>query len=60
MNIQELLNVCLHIIHTFGPKNKLSECEFMAYEQACMSIEIILKKFRETWETTDEPEDIKG
>ena len=56
MDIEFVVNACVCVINKFSDVAPLQEFEVLAYEQACRTLETILKDFRETWETNDELE----
>ncbi len=59
MDVQHVTNTCIAIIHNFSNKQSLQEFELLTYEQACRTLETVLKDFREVWETQNELGDFK-
>lgn len=57
MQLDMLLKNCTEIICSFANKNFLQEFELLAYEQACRTLESILKDFRQTWEVLNDESD---
>lgn len=55
MGTLELLRLCTAVICTFGSNRTLREFELLAYEQACRTLETVLRDHRKIWENeTDE------
>lgn len=50
MDLNVILQVSVDTIVMFSQKQNLSEYEFLAYEQACRTIEVLLKSHRMIWE----------
>ncbi len=57
MDTQVVLQSCTAIICTFVDRKPLQEFELLAYEQACRTLESVLKDFRSVWEIPNESED---
>ena len=57
MGSLEILKLCTAIICAFDKNTPQREFEVLAYEQACRTLEIVLKDFCKVWEMdTDELE----
>jgi hypothetical protein len=56
MDLDKTLQACTAIICTYADRRPLQEFEQLAYEQACRTLESVLKDFRKFWEVTDEAE----
>lgn len=54
MDTQVVLQSCTAIICTLANNQPLQEFELFAYEQACRTLESVLKDFRTAWETPNE------
>lgn len=54
MDVRFVVDSCIYVLDIFSEKQPLQEFELLAYEQACRTLETVLKDFRETWETKDE------
>jgi len=54
MDIQIILQTCTAIVCMYADKKPLQEFELLAYEQACCTLESVLKDFRSVWETPNE------
>lgn len=60
MTDNQVLTAATGIVCKFSDKIGLSENEYLVYEQACMTAEHLLKKFRKREVVNDECEDIEG
>jgi hypothetical protein len=56
MNFENLIQSCAYVICIFGNKSNLREFELFAYEQACRTLENLLKLYNEASEGQSEPE----
>lgn len=61
MDVDRVLQHSVIVIALFANRERpLQGFELLAYEQACRTIESVLKDFRDTWETKDETENYTG
>lgn len=56
MDLNVVVQTCAALVCTLADKKPLQEFEVLAYEQACRTLESVLKDFRNFWEMTDEAE----
>ncbi|KKK73185.1 hypothetical protein LCGC14_2896360 [marine sediment metagenome] len=54
MDLNLIVPVCMVLVCKYADKKPLQEFELLAYEQACCTLESVLKDFRKIWETTNE------
>lgn len=58
--MDQITRACLIIVCRYADKGTLQEFELLMYEQACRTLESVLKDFRKTWENANEFENHPG
>ena len=56
MDLNVVVQSCVAVVCMYANKQPLREFEVLAYEQACRTLESVLKDFRNFWEVTNEAE----